>query len=103
MLATVLQVNLSEHKILFCPILLAKIVHFGLHGRAGKTTARYVTTATSRVACIVSWTITTLYDAWKFIDKSKLISMAKFTVVEAIRCGEVYFSLISDELENFIT
>lgn len=70
---------------------------------SGRTAAHNVFTATPGVPRSVSSTITTPYDAWKmFIHESILRSIAKFTTEEAIRRGDVDYSLTLDELESFI-
>ena len=69
----------------------------------GRTAAYNVFTASPGVPRSVSCTITTPYDAWKmFIHESILRSITKFTTGEAVRCGDVDFSLTLDELESFI-
>ena len=69
----------------------------------GRTAAHNVFTASPGVLSSVSCTITTPHDAWKmFIHDSILKSITKFTTDEAVRCGDVDFSLTLDELESFI-
>ena len=69
----------------------------------GRTAAHNVFTASPGVPHSVSCTITTPYDAWKmFIHEPILRSITKFTIDEAVRCGDADFSLTLDELESFI-
>ena len=69
----------------------------------GRTATHNVFTATPGVPRSVSCSITNPYDAWKmFIHESILRSITKFTIDEAMRRGDVDFSLTLDELESFI-
>ena len=68
-----------------------------------RTATHNVFTPSPGVPRSVLCTITTPYDAWKmFIYESILRSITKFTTDEAVRCGDVDFSLTLDELESFI-
>ena len=69
----------------------------------GRTAVHNVFTASSGVPRSLSCTITTPYDAWNmFIHESILRLITKFTTDEAVRCGDVDFSLTLNELESFI-
>ena len=69
----------------------------------GRTPAHNIFNATPGVPRCVSTSISTPYSAWKmFIHESILRSIAKYTTEEAVRRGDVDFSLSLDELESFI-